>query len=86
MLSFYNFISNRLGKGNPSQRDLGPNGSERASFQLFSSLPPELRRKIWHFALPTRLIEASLDFQSMHCFPLPVFTTDMAQMNSGVVV
>ncbi|KAE9374398.1 hypothetical protein N431DRAFT_214943 [Stipitochalara longipes BDJ] len=63
MLSIYNYLSTKFVGGKPSQEGSRPSGPELASFHLFSSLPPELRRKILHFALPTRLIEASLDFQ-----------------------
>merc|ERR1712098_105722 len=31
-------------------------------FHLFADLPPELRRLIWTFALPSRIIEASLKY------------------------
>jgi hypothetical protein len=68
MLGVYNYLSNRLSRRESSQGGVRPSQPELAS-SLFSSLPPELRRKIWHLALPTRLIEASLDFQSMQ-FPL----------------
>ncbi|KAN0102963.1 hypothetical protein V8E51_011276 [Hyaloscypha variabilis] len=63
MLSVYNYLSTKLVGRESSRGDSKPSGLELASFHLFSSLPPELRRKIWHFALPTRLIEASLDLQ-----------------------
>ena len=69
MLGVYNYLSTRLLRRESSQGGVKSSQPELARFSLFSSLPPELRRKIWHLALPTRLIEASLDFQSMQ-FPL----------------
>jgi len=65
MLGIFNYISTKLGVRESSQTDAESKGSELTSFPCFSSLPPELRRKIWHHALPTRLIEASLDLQGM---------------------
>jgi 2EXR family len=69
MLGIYNYLSTKLVRREASQAGAKSSQSELASFPLFSSLPAELRLKIWHLALPTRLIEASLDFQSMQ-FPL----------------
>jgi len=64
MFKVYDYISTKLlGKEFP-QQDNASHESELTSFHLFSSLPSELRRKIWHLALPSRLIEASLDFQN----------------------
>lgn len=65
MFKVYDYISTKLVGKESSQQDNESHESELTSFHLFSSLPPELRRKIWHLALPSRLIEASLDFQSI---------------------
>lgn len=70
MFQIYNYISTNLLGREASQRDDKSHGSELTTFHLFPSLPPEIRRKIWHFALPSRLIEATLDFQGIQRPPL----------------
>jgi hypothetical protein len=64
MFGLYNYISTKL-LGRESLHEDSSNQSKTpylTSFDLFPSLPPELRRKIWEFALPERLVEATLDF------------------------
>lgn len=55
MLGIYNSIASSFSK-------LG--GVKEAKFHIFNELPPELRIKIWRFALPERVMEASLRFES----------------------
>jgi hypothetical protein len=65
MFGFYNYISSKL-LGREFSHEDSSNRSEKpflSSFDLFPSLPPELRRKIWRFALPERLVEATLDLE-----------------------
>ncbi|KAH7321506.1 hypothetical protein BKA65DRAFT_555863 [Rhexocercosporidium sp. MPI-PUGE-AT-0058] len=66
MLSAYNSILANVRGKLPFQ---GGSQATGAQFFLFSSLPPELRIKIWSFALPSRIIEASLkyDEESWRC-------------------
>jgi hypothetical protein len=64
MFGLYNYISTKLLGKESSHEDTSnqPKAPYLTSFDLFPSLPPELRRKIWEFALPERLVEATLDF------------------------
>jgi len=60
MSGLYDFISSKLSKLSTTQTQ---KGVER-KFTLFSELPPELRLKIWKHALPERVVEASLRYES----------------------
>ncbi|KAH9221122.1 hypothetical protein DL95DRAFT_455900 [Leptodontidium sp. 2 PMI_412] len=59
MLTAYNSILAKVRKRAPFQKGSQPTGPQ---FLLFQSLPPELRIKIWGFAMPSRIIEASLHY------------------------
>ncbi|PVH85451.1 hypothetical protein DL98DRAFT_650879 [Cadophora sp. DSE1049] len=64
MLKAYNSIlasvRGKVSSKNASLRQAQLTGP--TEFHLFADLPPELRRLIWNFALPARIIEASLKY------------------------
>ncbi|KAH7393162.1 hypothetical protein BKA64DRAFT_675440 [Cadophora sp. MPI-SDFR-AT-0126] len=64
MLKAYNSILASV-RGKASSKNRSVRQSQLAGpteFHLFAHLPPELRRLIWNFALPSRIIEASLKY------------------------